>query len=207
MTVQALLLDEMIDPEVQDKIAQLDATIHEKIGDTIPDDKVDPDLQDLLPHAPDDLFLKEPEEDQEVFEPNAEMPEADEYTPEAYDKYLNTEFLLSRMGDITKARVKARKQDADGNPIGHHNTNPILDMREYEIEFPDGATNTFTVNPIAENLYSQVDEEGNSYSIFSEIVDHKSKGMAISKDDGLEVDKHGQTQPHQMTNGWKLLVA
>ena len=69
-------------------------------------------------------------------------------------------------------------------------------MREYEVEFPDGATDTFTANLIAENLYSQVDEEGNSYSIFSEIVDHKSDGTAVLKDDGLEVDKHGQTRPH-----------
>ena len=68
-------------------------------------------------------------------------------------------------------------------------------MHEYEVEFPDGATNTFTANVITENLYLQVDEEGNSYSIFSKIVDHKSNGMAVTKDDGLEVDKHGQTHP------------
>lgn len=37
---------------------------------------------------------------------------------------------------------------------------------------PDGAsTDTFTVKFIVANLYSQVDEEGNSFSIFSEIVD------------------------------------
>jgi hypothetical protein len=82
-----------------------------------------------------------------------------------------------------------------------------LDTREYEVEFPDGATDTFTANLIAENLYSQVDAEGNSYSIFSEIVDHKSDGTAISSDDGMEVDKHGQTRPGRTTKGWKLLVA
>jgi hypothetical protein len=154
-----------------------------------------PELRDLLPHIPEDLFLEEPEEDQEVYEPNAKMLEADEHMPEAYNEYLNAEFLLSSMGDITKARVKARKRDADGNLVGQRNANPILDTREYEVEFPDGATNTITANLIAENLYSQVDEEGNSYSIFSKIVDHKSNGTAVSKDDGFEVDKHGQNQP------------
>jgi hypothetical protein len=206
-TVQTLSLDEMADPEVQVKIAQLDAAIREKIGDTIPDDEMDPDLRDLLPHVPEDLFLEEPEEDQEAYEPHAEMPEADEYTPKTYDEYLNAEFLLPHMGDITKVRVKARKRDADGNPIGHRNTNPILDTREYEVEFPDGATDTFTANLIAENLYLQVDTKGNLYSIFSEIVDHKSDGTAISSDDGMEVDKHGQTRPRRTTKGWKLLVA
>ena len=79
-TVQALLPDEMADPEVQAKIAQLDAAIREKIGDTIPDNEVNPDLRDLLPHIPEDLFLEEPEEDQEAYEPDAEMSEADKYT-------------------------------------------------------------------------------------------------------------------------------
>jgi hypothetical protein len=78
-----------------------------KIGDTIPDDKVDPDLRDLLPHIPEDFFLEEPEEVQEAYELDAEMSEADKYTPEANDEYLNAEFLLSSMGDITTARVKA----------------------------------------------------------------------------------------------------
>jgi hypothetical protein len=74
---------------------------------------------ELLPHVPEDLFLDELEDDQEAFEREAEMPEADDFTPEQYDEeYLNAEFLLPRMGDVTKARVKARKSDADGNPIG-----------------------------------------------------------------------------------------
>jgi hypothetical protein len=68
--------------------------------------------------------------------------------------------------------------------------NPILDTREYEVELPDGATDTFTANLITENLYLQVNGEGNSYSIFSNIVDHKSNGTAVSKDDGFEVDTH-----------------
>jgi hypothetical protein len=70
---------------------------------------VDPDLRELLPHIPEDLFLDEPEEDQEAYKPNAKMSEVDEHTSEAYNEYLNTEFLLLSMGDITKARVKARK--------------------------------------------------------------------------------------------------
>ena len=99
----------MADPEVQGKIVQLDAAIHKKIGDTIPDEEVDPDVQELLPHIPEDLFLEELEENQEAYEPDTEMSKADEHMTEAYDKFLNAEFLLPNMGEITKARVKARK--------------------------------------------------------------------------------------------------
>ena len=99
----------MADPEVQAKIAQLDAAIHKRIRDTIPDDEVDPDLHELLPHIPEDLFPEELEEDQEAYEPNGKMSKVDKHTSKAYDEYLNAEFLLSNMGEITKARVKARK--------------------------------------------------------------------------------------------------
>ena len=44
----------------------------------------------------------------------------------------------------------------------------------------------FTANISAENLYSRGDVEGNSYAILEEIIDHKSDGTAVSKDDGYE---------------------
>ncbi len=106
-----------------------------------------------------------------------------------------------------KAKVIGRKRDADGNHIGRRNANPILDTREYEVEFPDGATDVFVANIIAENLYAQVDDEENSYMILHEITDHKRDGTAVTKDDGYEVTKSGGTRPRHTTRGWKLLVS
>ena len=135
------------------------------------------------------------------------VPEADDFTPKAYDEYLTAEVLLPNMGEMTKAKVMGRKRDPDEKPVGLHNANPLLDTRQYEVEFADGATDVFTANLIADNLYSQVDEEGNSYSIMSEITDHKSDGSAVHRDDGMEVMIDGLTRPRRMTKGWKLLVA
>jgi hypothetical protein len=60
---------------------------------------------------------------------------------------------------------------------------------------------------IAKNLYSHVNLEGHkSYSIMSEIIDHKSNGSAMSKDDGYETTRDGIKCPRQTTKGWKLLV-
>ena len=92
-------------------------------------------------------------------------------------------------------------------PLTNIPNNPILDTREYEVVFPDGATDVFTANIIAENLYSQVDEEGNSYAIMSEIIDHQSDGSAVTKDDGMETTKDGLLRPRRTTKGWKLLVS
>jgi hypothetical protein len=147
-------------------------------------------LADLMPTIPDDLFLEEDVE-YEPFEEDAAMPEADDYTPEAYDTYLTAEVKLANMGTLQKGTVMRRKQDADGNPVGRSHSNPLLHMREYEVEFQDGATDTYTANIIAESMYSQVDEDGNSYSLISEIVDHKSDGIAVRTDDGFEVTKDG----------------
>ena len=61
-------------------------------------------------------------------------------------------------------------------------------------------------NLIAENMYSQVDEEGQQYTLMSEIIDHKSDGKALSKDDGCYLDRYGKQQLRMTTCGWKLLV-
>ena len=123
------------------------------------------------------------------------VPEADGFTPETYDKYLMAEVLLPNMGEVTNDMIVGRKRDADGNPIGLRNPNPLLDRRQYEVECADGATDVFTENQIAENLYSQVGEEGNTYSIMSEITDHKSGGSIVQRDDSMEVVINSLTRP------------
>ena len=196
----------MDDPLVQTKLVELDLAVAEKIGNSIED--VDDALIGLFPEIPDDIFLPDNETgDHEPVDESEEIPEADQFTPEAYDEYLTAKVWLPNMGEITKAKVMARKRDADGNPVGLRNANPMLDTRQYEVEFADGATDVFTANLIAENLYSQVDEEGNTYSIMSEIVDHKFDRSAVQKDDGMEVMKDGSSRPRRTTKGWKLLVA
>jgi len=48
-------------------------------------------------------------------------------TPEIGDNYLSAEISIPRGGSMAKGRVKSRKRDADGNPIGRADVNPILD--------------------------------------------------------------------------------
>jgi hypothetical protein len=92
---------------------------------------------------------------------------------------------------MTKAKVVVRKYNADGNPVGRQNANPVLDTCKYKVLFPDSVMDTFTVNIIAENMFLQVDKEGRSYSIIEEIIDHKKDGTAVSKEDGYEVTSNG----------------
>jgi hypothetical protein len=65
------------------------------------------------------------------------MPEADEWMPETFDKYLAAEVLLPHGGELVRAKVMGRKRAADGTPVSVVHSNPIVDTREYEVSFLD----------------------------------------------------------------------
>jgi hypothetical protein len=88
---------------------------------------------------------------------------------------------------------------------GRANANSMLDTRTYEIEFPDGRSDEYTANVIAENMYAQCDIEGRQYNLMEGIIDHKTDGHAIEPDDMYI--KHGiNKQLRKKTKGWHLCV-
>ena len=101
--------------------------------------------------------------------------------------------------------VKRRARDAEGELYGTINSNPILDTRSYEVEFPDGDVAEFNANVIAENMFSQYDDAGNQYHLMSGIVDHKSNDRSVSKSDRYVVIS-GRQFPRNTTVGWKLCI-
>ena len=116
------------------------------------------DWAEFMEHDPD--FM---EEFNRVID-NEEIPEADEeFTPEVLDDtYMNMEVTVPRQDDGPSfARVTKRLRDANGLPIGTANDNPILDTHMYEVEYPDGHKASLSANAIAQNMFAQVDEEGN----------------------------------------------
>jgi hypothetical protein len=83
-------------------MAELDASIHEKIGDSISDAEVDPAVAALFPPVPEKELFLEVDIEYEPFENDAVMPDADDYTPEAYNKYLTAEVNLASMVTLQK---------------------------------------------------------------------------------------------------------
>ena len=63
-------------------------------------------------------------------------------------------------GEIERDTVKKRAIGPDGATIGIPNKNPLLDTREFEVEYKDGTIEIMPANIIAENIRSQVDEQG-----------------------------------------------
>ena len=134
-----------------------------------------------------------------------ERPDADD--EEAIDKYLNVELILNvGTNDERRGRVIKRSRGLDGEPIGRAHTNPLFDTREYEVEFTDGTRDKYQANVIAENMFAQVDDEGNQYLLLQEITDHRKDNSAIPISDGMTRNSNGTKKPKVTTRGWELLV-
>jgi hypothetical protein len=117
----------------------------------------------------------------------------------------NAEVILPKGGILIPARVIGRKRDESGNPIGTANTNPILDTCLYDVQFLDGRVETYAANIIAENIYSQLDNEGNRFLLLEEIMDHRWGKNAIHIDDKYIIH-NGRKTPRCTTQGWEFLI-
>ena len=124
------------------------------------------------------------------------------------DHYINMELSLprGRDGEPEFAVVKCRAIDGQGDLIGRPSKNPLTDTRVYEVQYLDGMIEAITENVIAENLLSQVDEEGHRKLMLDEIIDHRKNDDAINKDDAYFLSKDGIRRRKITTRGWDFCV-
>ena len=145
---------------------------------------VDGDLPDPVKWAD---MLEDEEDLREEFDriyQDKEISEVDDvFTLEIMDdNYMNMEVALPRDTEGPDfARVTKRLKDANGLPIGTANENPILDTRVYEVEYVDGNKASLTANNIAQNMFAQVNDEGNRHVLFDETIDHHHTALALKQ--------------------------
>jgi hypothetical protein len=107
----------------------------------------------------------------------------DENDVDTYDLYVGANMRGPIGGEILSGKVVWRKRDLDGTVRGGANDNSMLDTITYEIEFPDGCSDEYTANVIAENMYAQCDTEVRKYNLMEGIIDQKIYGHAIYRAD------------------------
>jgi hypothetical protein len=88
---------------------------------------------------------------------------------------------------------------------GKASANPILDTRTYNVEFPDGRSEEYMANVIADNMYAQCDEEGNQFIMLQDIFGHKTDGHAVDHAD-MYIKVGSNIQIRKTTEGWHLCV-
>ena len=140
--VWSITCGELASNAVRRVIESLDLSIRDKIGNTTDEAAAHKNVGGL----PVNRDLLEDLEDAEDTDDEPGMPELDEYMPEKFDRYLTASVLLPRGGKVLKGQVVTRKRDASGNLVGKANSNPILDMREYVVEFEGGANKVNSAN-------------------------------------------------------------
>lgn len=200
-TFRHLRPDEADSEDVKRQQAEFDSEIRAKLGAGISQDDI-AQVNAMTPQY--DPY--EDDETQEVgqgYDPDVfQKLESD---GGAFDNYILTQVLLPRGDEFMLGTVKKRVVDTEGKPIGKLNDNPILDSRLYEVEFPDGHILEYSANIIAENLYSQVDEQGRQYILLDQIIDHKRTEAATPKGEEF-ITVNGKRCQIKNTKGWQLCV-
>ena len=73
-----------------------------------------------------------------------------------------------------------------------------------DVLFQDGTVSQYSANIIAENIYSQVDEEGRRYQILDHISDHRKDRSALKDSEAWTTARNGRKSRHMTTKGWYL---
>jgi hypothetical protein len=173
-----------------------DDSIAEQLGPTAQDS--DFPAVDLTPEY--DLFREIGDADSDPDPDHTDL----KVTPEVGDNYIGIDLLFPKGGTMTKGRITARKRDADSNPKGRANTNPILDTREYTVTFNDGDVTDLTTNLIAESMYAQCDPGGNQHILLDSLIDHQRLDTALRLSDQTAVRNDGRTYQRRNTVGWQI---
>ena len=200
-TVRSMTPDENADETWSKEKEKFTAAVDKKFGSsfTYSDFANDPELEDLGTPS------FEPYMDDESGEMKL-IPEADdEADADTYDQYVGAEVQLSIGDKVMNAKVRGRKRQKDGTLLGKANSNPILDTRTYDVEFPDGQTSELAANVIAQNMYAQCDSEGNQYLLLAGIVDHQRDSTAVERSD-MYVKQGSNRHLRKTTKGWSLCV-
>jgi Reverse transcriptase (RNA-dependent DNA polymerase) len=211
-TVQRMTNDEKTTEEMQRRMAQYE----EHLQSTF--DAQSADLTRTLRDVHSSYIIDPENEDPGFYDDftrvidDAQLKHADElYAKEIdvlSDPYVGMEMAMTRgaEGELLHATVRKRVRDEDGRPVGVSHSNPLLDSRKYEVEYIDGHVEELTANLIAENLISQVDEEGRRQMMLTAIIDHRKLKDAIPQSQGTYVNSYGVKRRKTTTRGWELLV-
>ena len=123
-----------------------------------------------------------------------------------YDVLLHSELLVQNGDNYEVGKVARRALGHDGQTCGTYDPDPFLNTMIYEVELPDGSIKEVSANVIAENILTQVDDDGFSQVMLEAIVDFKKDATAVDIKDKYVYTRSGQKRLRKTTTGWSILV-
>ena len=124
-----------------------------------------------------------------------------------YKKMLNSEVSMQLNDRMSTGKIARRSLGTDGRMIGSYDNNPMLNTVVYDVGFPAGSSREYSANVIAENIISQVDDDGFQTRIMEGTIDSQmDMRVACPKSAKLVKRKGGHKRLQCTTKGWKLLV-
>ena len=173
---------------------------------TVAEKYTDYDPNNIQVHDNDDMEDPITTESNEADETKEEEDDANGDELEGPSLFHQAEVYMPHGENQEIAKVIGRKRNLDGTYVGKANENPTLDTRVFTIRFPDGDEKDVAYNVIAEHLYSQVDEHGNQYHIYKDIINHRKRKNAVDKSDQYKIGKDRRKTKRKTTIGWDLEV-
>ena len=137
-TVRYFTLDECADPEHNKMRDEFDTHVTYWMGGAVTTKYFD--TSDLTPEC---IYYEDPYPTIHEGSPDEFLP-----TPESWDNYVNVEIIHPRGDEMAMGRVTKWARDLNGNPLGTADDNPILDTRQYIVEFSNGYEAELAANVI-----------------------------------------------------------
>jgi hypothetical protein len=112
-TVSPLTKEDKITPSLITGLVEFEMAIEANIGNGRPEEEIVKEFSILHPEIPANIYLPD-----NVKDYKSNLPEADDFTPDSYDRYITAAVMLLVRGEVLRAKVTGRKRDSNsfGSP-------------------------------------------------------------------------------------------
>ena len=76
----------------------------------------------------------------------------------------------------------------------------------YEVKYEDCHKVAMAANTIVNNLFVQVDQDGQRFVLFDEVVDRRTDGSQIKSEDAFIHIFNGNKRRRETTKGWEVCI-
>jgi hypothetical protein len=199
-SIRHLRPDELNSDVEKSKRQAFDKSIHDKLGNSTT-------FPSTPTSSPSDVSIDGDIIEQEPSDTaSSQADSADTFDQPMTDPLINSSVRLAQGDVLQTAKVLGHSINNDGSVTGTYNDNPILNTFMYDVGFPDGEVKEYSANIIAENMFAQVDGDGNTSPVFSGILSFTKDSSAVSKSDRFFITKTGRRHAKKTTDGFTFEV-